>query len=107
MDRRAIAINGIVQGVGFRPHVYGLATRLRLGGFIKNVNGGVLIEVEGDSHSLDRFLDELTSPPPPLARIDELRWSSRPANHDRAFRIEASERDEVSPIFISPDVSTC
>ncbi len=107
MDRRAIAINGIVQGVGFRPHVYGLATRLRLGGFIKNVNGGVLIEVEGDSHSLDQFLDELTAKPPPLARIDELRWSSRPANHDPAFRIEPSERDEVSPIFISPDVATC
>ena len=107
MDRRAIAVNGIVQGVGFRPFVYGLATRLRLDGFVKNVNGGVLIEVEGEPHSLDRFLDELTAQPPPLARIDELRWSSRPPRGDPAFRIEPSERDDVSPIFISPDVATC
>jgi hydrogenase maturation protein HypF len=107
MGRRAIAICGIVQGVGFRPYVYGLATRLRLRGFIKNVNGGVLIEVEGETHSLDRFLDELTAEPPPLARIDDLRWSSRPACGDLSFRIEPSDRDEDSPIFISPDVATC
>jgi hydrogenase maturation protein HypF len=107
MDRRAIAINGIVQGVGFRPHVYGLANRLRLRGFIKNVSGGVLIEVEGESHSLDRFLVELADQPPPLARIDELRWSSRPALGDHSFRIETSDLDDESPIFISPDVATC
>jgi hydrogenase maturation protein HypF len=107
MDRRAIAINGIVQGVGFRPHVYGLATQLRLQGFVKNVNGGVLIEVEGEPHSLDRFLDELTAQPPTLARIDELRWSHRPTRGDPSFRIEPSELDDASPIFISPDVATC
>jgi hydrogenase maturation protein HypF len=107
MDRRAIAINGIVQGVGFRPHVYGLATRLCLRGFIKNVSGGVLIEVEGEPHSLDRFLAELTAHPPPLARIDELRWSSRPVRGDSVFRIESSRRDDDSPIFLSPDVATC
>lgn len=107
MDRRAIAICGIVQGVGFRPYVYGLATRLRLRGFIRNVSGGVLIEVEGDPHTLDHFLDELTAQPPPLARIDELSWSRRPARGDHAFRIESSERDDDSPIFISPDVATC
>ncbi len=107
MDRRAIAINGIVQGVGFRPHVYGLANRLRLRGFIKNVSGGVLIEVEGESQCLDRFLAELTAQPPPLARIDDLRWSSRPALGEPAFRIETSDRDDESPIFISPDVATC
>jgi hydrogenase maturation protein HypF len=107
MDRRAIAINGIVQGVGFRPHVHGLATRLGLRGSIQNVNGGVLIEVEGESHSLDRFLAELTAQPPPLARIDELRWTSRPVRGDPAFRIEQSRREEGGPIFISPDVATC
>jgi hydrogenase maturation protein HypF len=105
--RRAIAIHGIVQGVGFRPYVYGLATRLHLRGFIKNVSGGVLIEVEGEPHSLDRFLVELTDQPPPLARIDALRWSSRPALGDPSFRIETSDGGDDSPIFISPDVATC
>ena len=107
MDRRAIAICGIVQGVGFRPHVHGLATRLRLGGFVKNADGGVLIEVEGEPQAIDRFLAELTAEPPPLARIEELRWSSRPPRGDSRFRIEPSDRDAAGPIFISPDVATC
>src|SRR5262249_13502390 len=107
MDRRAIAISGIVQGVGFRPFVYGLAARLRLGGFIQNFTGGVLIEVEGEPHALDRFLPDLTPQPPPLARIDELRCSPRPPLGEPSFRIAASTFDEASPIFISPDVATC
>jgi hydrogenase maturation protein HypF len=107
MDRRVIAIRGIVQGVGFRPFVYGLAMRLRLHGFIKNSSGGVLIEIEGEPSALDRFLSELTSKPPSLARIDALRWSSRPLRGDPLFRIEPSELDESGPIFISPDVATC
>jgi hydrogenase maturation protein HypF len=107
MGRRAIAICGIVQGVGFRPYVHGLATRLRLRGFVKNVSGGVHIEVEGETPALDRFLDELVTRPPPLARIDDIRWSSRPACGDPSFRIEPSDRDQDSPVFISPDVATC
>ncbi len=59
MLRRAIDVSGIVQGVGFRPFVYDLATRLGLNGFVRNRTGGVLIEVEGEAHSLDRFLAEL------------------------------------------------
>src|SRR5947209_8342751 len=75
MDRRAIAISGIVQGVGFRPYVFALATRLGLGGFVRNQTGDVLIEVEGEPGSLDRFVDELTARPPPLARIDRVDWA--------------------------------
>jgi hydrogenase maturation protein HypF len=107
MDRRAITVSGVVQGVGFRPYVYGLASRLELSGFIQNRTGGVLIEVEGESFSLDRFLDELTFRPPPLARIDEVRWSPRRPHGDPLFRIEASESDSEGPIFIPPDVATC
>jgi hydrogenase maturation protein HypF len=77
MDRRAIAISGIVQGVGFRPFVHDLATRLGLHGFVRNQAGGVLIEVEGEQGFLDRFISELESKPPPLARIDELSWTLR------------------------------
>src|SRR3954453_962545 len=72
MDRREIAVSGIVQGVGFRPFVFGLASRLGLRGSVRNRTGGVLIEVEGDGLSLDRFLAELVSHPPPLAQIDEV-----------------------------------
>lgn len=107
MHRRAIDVSGIVQGVGFRPFIYDLATRLGLNGFVRNQTGGVLIEVEGEADSLDRFLAELKSKPPPLARIDEVSWESRFPLGDPHFRIEASEHGSAGPIFISPDVGTC
>jgi len=107
MHRRAIDVSGIVQGVGFRPFIYDLATRLGLNGFVRNQTGGVLIEVEGEAHSLDRFLVELQSKPPPLARIDEVSWESRFPQGDPHFRIETSEHGSAGPIFISPDVATC
>ncbi len=107
MDRRAIAISGIVQGVGFRPFVYGLATDLRLNGFVRNSSGSVLIEVEGDPQNLDQFLNALASRPPPLARIDRLRWSVQPPRGDSTFRIERSQALDSGSIFISPDIATC
>jgi hydrogenase maturation protein HypF len=107
VDRRAIAVTGIVQGVGFRPFVFDLATRLGLRGFVRNQTGGVLIEVEGESPSLDRFLAELTSRPPPLAKIEEVRSFVRDPTGDRQFRIAASNTDPNSQIFISPDIATC
>jgi hydrogenase maturation protein HypF len=107
MDRRAIAVSGIVQGVGFRPFVHGLAARHQLNGFIKNVTGEVLIEVEGEAASLDRFLAELKTNPPPLAFIEEIRCSPRPPRGDPSFRIDASEPDAASTIFVAPDVATC
>ncbi len=107
MDRRVIAVTGIVQGVGFRPHVHGLATRLRLRGFVKNVEGSVLIEVEGEPSTLDRFLHELRADSPPLARIDAVTWSDRPARGEPSFRIELSEGGDEGQVFISADVATC
>ena len=107
MDRRAIAVSGIVQGVGFRPFVHDLATRLGLGGYVRNQTGGVFIEVEGERDSVDRFFGELITRPPPLARIDEVRWSPREEQGDSEFRIEPSEFNGFSSIFIAPDVATC
>jgi hydrogenase maturation protein HypF len=107
MDRRAIAVSGIVQGVGFRPFVYDLATRHGLNGFVRNETGGVLIEVEGESDSIDRFCGELTSRPPPLARIDNVKWTGRRPTGDPRFRIENSQYGGSSSIFVSPDVATC
>jgi hydrogenase maturation protein HypF len=107
MERRAIAIHGVVQGVGFRPFVFGLASRLGLSGFVKNGVGSVLIEVEGEAGSLDHFLTELTTQPPPLARIDHLAWERLPTQGDGPFHIQPSELDRPGPIFVSPDVAIC
>lgn len=106
-ERRAIQVGGIVQGVGFRPYVHGLASRLQLHGFVKNQTGDVLIEVEGEVNSLERFLDELACRPPPLAQIDQVRWVSVVPRGDQQFRIEPSEVDAASQFFIAPDVATC
>ncbi len=107
MERRAIVVRGIVQGVGFRPFVYNLAVRLHLHGFVKNQTGSVQIEVEGEPSSLDQFLAELRDHSPPLAHISDLSWERRPPRGENQFRIEPSDSDSSSPIFISPDVATC
>jgi hydrogenase maturation protein HypF len=106
MERLAISVAGIVQGVGFRPFVYALATRLALRGFVRNYTGGVWIEVEGESASLQRFLEGLSLHPPPLAQIDQLIWERLAPRGDASFRIESSEVG-AGPIFVGPDVATC
>jgi hydrogenase maturation protein HypF len=108
MERRAIEVHGIVQGVGFRPFVFGLAARLRLGGSVKNQTGNVLIEVEGEPASLECFLEALTDQAPPLAQVERLSWEPRALRGERHFRIEPSDAaDPAAPIFVSPDVATC
>ena len=58
-QRRAITISGIVQGVGFRPFVYSLASQLKLYGFVQNRSGELLIEVEGGESVLNQFTERL------------------------------------------------
>ncbi|HLK39678.1 MAG TPA: carbamoyltransferase HypF [Polyangiaceae bacterium] len=107
VERRAITVRGAVQGVGMRPYVYGLAQRLGLTGFVRNRSGAVDIEVEGAPAAVGRFLDELASHPPPLARIDVLRSASAPPMGDGAFRIEASEPDAGFAATVPADLATC
>ena len=61
----SIRINGIVQGVGFRPHVYRLAMEFDLKGWVLNSSAGVFLEVEGEEESLRGFMQRLQSEPPP------------------------------------------
>ena len=95
VERRMIAVNGTVQGVGFRPFVYGLASRLALGGFVKNDAGGVVIEIEGEDSHLDQFLSGLRSKSPPLAHIEKLTWEQGHPIGDKNFRIQNSENGEA------------
>lgn len=106
VERRSITVQGTVQGVGFRPFVYGLAERLGLGGFVRNNAGAVQIEVEGDPPRLDQFLCELQQPPP-LARIASIHWQTASPRGERVFRIESSAARMAGSVFVSPDVATC
>jgi hydrogenase maturation protein HypF len=107
MERRAIVVQGIVQGVGFRPFVFGLASRLALSGFVKNCAGELVIEIEGPTAALDRFLAELSGQPPPLARIEKLHWERTASQGEHSFRIEISKSQTPESIFVSPDIATC
>lgn len=106
-ERREVVVRGIVQGVGFRPHVYLLAQRFGLAGWVRNEAEGVRIAVEGRPEALDLFLTALTDEAPPLARVDGVHWTPRPPQHDTAFTIELSRRGVERNALIAPDVATC
>jgi hydrogenase maturation protein HypF len=103
----SIHINGIVQGVGFRPFVYNLAVRLGLTGWVRNTSAGVDIEVDGTDSALEEFVERLRSELPPLAQIHELKLTERLAVARDKFEIIHS--DAIPGAFqpISPDVSIC
>lgn len=105
--RRSIRVEGVVQGVGFRPFAYRLAVRLGLSGRVWNEPGGVGIEVEGDQASLDAFLEELRRSPPPGARIRRLSSEPRPPRATSGFAIEPSSSAAGAAPSISPDLPTC
>jgi len=102
-----VRVRGIVQGVGFRPFVYGLAVRNQLTGWVRNTSSGVEIEVNGRQDGLQAFLDDLAQRPPPLARIDSLESEPSPANHFTKFEILDSQPDPSEFIPVSPDMSIC
>jgi hydrogenase maturation protein HypF len=106
MQRRRFLISGIVQGVGFRPFVYGLAREYGLGGFVLNDGNGVVTEVEGGAEALDAFAAALRTEAPPLARVDAVDAVSLPPLGERQFRIAASA-DTGRSALIPPDVATC
>jgi len=105
--RRHITVSGIVQGVGFRPYIYRLATERQLTGTITNTPSGVTIEVQGPREFVEDFLSCLPQDAPPLARITDVSVRDLPCNGDREFRIVPSQRGEAVRTLISPDVATC
>jgi hydrogenase maturation protein HypF len=107
VERRAIEIVGVVQGVGFRPFVHALATRLKLRGFVTNHGGRVEVEVEGDRDALERFEHELASSAPSLARIESIAARPVTPRGDLDFRIASSVLEATPTVYISPDIATC
>ncbi len=107
ITRRRIAVQGIVQGVGFRPFVYGHALQCGLVGFVLNDSTGVTIEIEGQRDALVRFELALRDQPPPLARIDSIMAEDIAPRGDRAFVITHSVAGDERRALISPDTATC
>src|SRR5579872_5744463 len=89
--RRRYRVEGVVQGVGFRPFVFRLASELGLKGFVSNGNGGVTVEVEGESNALERFESRLRAEAPPLSRVSAVRAEEVAACGDDQFVIAGSD----------------
>ncbi|MCK4245381.1 MAG: carbamoyltransferase HypF [Candidatus Omnitrophica bacterium] len=105
--RVRVNIDGIVQGVGFRPLVYRYAKRGNLAGWVSNTSEGVIIEVEGNSEKVDDFLKSLKSFPPPQAKITRLSASLIPPQNDKQFEILPSVIYSQVKTLASPDIATC
>lgn len=105
--RRQIEVSGIVQGVGFRPYVFRLASSRRLNGTICNTSAGVTIEVQGPSETVRDFVEHLPVEAPPLARITSFAIRELPCNGDLDFRIVHSQDGKEVHTLISPDVAIC
>jgi len=105
--RAKCTVQGIVQGVGFRPFVYQLANRYRLTGYVTNTSQGVDMEVEGSPEEIQRFFEALISERPPLAHIDLLHRREIPSKKETGFEIRLSQARQERSTLISPDVCTC
>jgi hydrogenase maturation protein HypF len=115
--RTAVRVDGIVQGVGFRPFVYALATRLGLGGFVGNDVDGVFAEVEGQPAAVREFLRAIAEEAPPLARIDRVTTTTMAPAGTASFEIAASGPQASGPqasntagprrTLIAADTATC
>lgn len=102
-----IKITGIVQGVGFRPHVYRLACRHHIKGWVLNSSAGVFIEAEGQDDELEAFTRALTNAPPPLAVIETVEREELSPQGYTDFTIRYSEKSDERAIMISPDIAIC
>ncbi|MHA2621452.1 MAG: carbamoyltransferase HypF [bacterium JZ-2024 1] len=106
-QRLKVVIRGAVQGVGFRPFVFRLASRHRLSGWVLNSAQGVFVEVEGVQEALDAFLCELRTNPPPRSSIQSLEASYLDPVGYETFEIRHSEDVGVKTALVLPDIATC
>jgi hydrogenase maturation protein HypF len=107
--RKEIQVSGIVQGVGFRPYVYRLATDRNLGGHISNTPAGVTIEIQGPPDMVDEFVSQLHREAPALAQISSVFIRDLACKPEEPFEILSSHTGEHAGALtlISPDVSLC
>ncbi len=105
--RMRIEVNGIVQGVGFRPFVYRLAHKYNLSGWVQNTSGNVAIEVQGKQADLDSFITSLQNEAPAVSRIQGIKIQEIPVNDDDSFIILDSKAKEGEYQPVSADIATC
>jgi hydrogenase maturation protein HypF len=106
-QRVQIKVEGMVQGVGFRPFVYRLARELELSGWVTNTRSGVLIEAEGDAGGIESFLRRLKENAPASAMVESMNTSRVPVIDEACFSIAPNAETGQRTLVIPPDLATC
>ena len=104
--RRQVRVRGVVQGVGFRPFVYSLASELGLTGEVSNDSDGVLVQVQGEPVDVEAFCRRVATDAPPLAQVESVDWQQLPTRPGAGFSIAASGGGGGRTL-VPPDVATC
>ena len=102
-----VLVSGQVQGVGFRPYVYNLASELALKGTVSNNTDGVIIYISGQTQTADKFYSRLVKNPPPVSKIS---WCAiREVNYQEFpdFRIIPSSKEGQVNLPLTPDFAIC
>ncbi len=102
-----IHIEGVVQGVGFRPHVYRLASELCLAGYVRNTSHNVQVMVQGEPGKIHDFIRRLSAEAPPLSHIHSVIVEDAPCVDAVGFEIRDSILVEGQSQLVSPDAATC
>jgi hydrogenase maturation protein HypF len=107
LERLRITLRGAVQGVGFRPFVYRLATEMSLTGWVLNSSSGLRVEVEGPAHQLTEFEQRLERERPraSVVTVRESAWIA--AEGSTRFEILSSDTDSGKSVNVLPDLATC
>jgi hydrogenase maturation protein HypF len=105
--RVGVRVEGVVQGVGFRPYVHGLAHRFGLSGRVGNDTAGVFMEIEGAEQAVSEFLATLPAQAPPLAVIEQVRTQPLAPTGEPGFHIVSSNAGGRRDTLISADTATC
>ena len=105
--RRRLVVRGVVQGVGFRPHVVRLAESLDLAGTCRNDATSVVIEVEGAPERVAEFARRLEAQAPPLARILSVDTVDLAPSGQTGFAITGSTSSAGARTLVPPDTAVC
>lgn len=107
IERWRLRVEGLVQGVGFRPYIYRIARESGLGGWVKNDSSGVIIEAEGESRNLEDFFRKIYDEKPVLAEIYRLEKTVIDNCGGSEFSILKSDSDEDKTALVLPDTAIC
>ncbi|MEM7734392.1 MAG: carbamoyltransferase HypF [Deinococcota bacterium] len=106
-EARFVVVRGTVQGVGFRPFVFRLASQHGLTGWVRNDDDGVKIWLEGDQNALTSFLEDFPQQLPPAAIVAEIDVTPKGIQNFRTFEIIASKHQSGPSTRISADLAIC